>query len=60
MVISSVVVSKHGHLLSAKIRYIDAINVYAAFFLFALAFFPSERGRGVTTNWLTFDFVLVL
>lgn len=33
---------------------------YAAFFFFAFAFFPSDRGRGVTTNLLIFDFVRVL
>ena len=39
---------------------IKAPNAHDAFFLFALAFFPSDRGRGVTTNLFTFDFVLVL
>ncbi len=47
----------------------DASNIstgrimpYSAFFFFALAFafFPSDRGRGVTTNVLIFDFFLVL
>ena len=47
--------------LATDIHCIEAPNAHAAaFFLLALAFLPSERGRGVTTNLLMFDFVLVL
>ena len=47
-------------LLTTDIHRMKAPDAHHAFFFFALAFFPSDRGRGVTTNLLTFDFVLVL
>ena len=43
-----------------EIYSVDATNAHIAFFFFALAFFPSDLGRGVTTNLLTLDFFLVL
>ena len=38
----------------------DNQDIHNVRFFFALAFFPSDRGRGVTTNLLIFDFFLVL